>query len=142
MAKSAILILILHYFTWSSFLFILISFIPVITMPETVLCPNCRSAILISDFENHFWNACSGKYVFQCQIGNCLQFFTTLEALYQHGREIHPKTDFFEETYVIVNQEIANSLCREISNSSAEIEAKSLITEDCGTQNKDNEESE
>lgn len=109
-------------------------------MSKIFLCPYCQSKTLISDFENHYLNVCSGKSIIhQCQIGNCMQLFTTLDALHQHGKDAHSDTNFFDEAYVVVNAQLANSLCYEISNP-PRTELDKLRTEDhyIGTNKKDN----
>lgn len=91
-------------------------------MSETFICPSCQIVTSISDFENHYWNVCSGKLiVHQCLIENCMQLFTTHQALLEHGKEAHPDLIFFEEAYVMVDEQIANSLRQEIWNKSAKI---------------------
>lgn len=99
-------------------------------MLESIVCEICQSEVLLSDFENHYLNVCSGELIIhQCQIEDCMQLFGTLEDLYQHGKEVHPDTTFFEEVYVVVNEEIANSLCHEIANTSTDEESKNLEIE-------------
>lgn len=94
-------------------------------MSEIFGCPYCQSEMLISNFENHYLNECLSELIIhQCQIQDCMQFFATLEALHEHGRHVHSDTAFFDEAYVIVSEEVANSLCSEIANFSAGTESK------------------
>lgn len=100
-------------------------------MSDTFLCPNCQSMTLISDFENHYWNMCTEESIIhQCQIGSCMQFFLTNKALQKHGREEHSDTNFFEEAYVVVNEQVANALYQEILDTPNETRSGHFQPED------------
>lgn len=84
-------------------------------MSETFACGGCNLEIpfQIPDFSNHYFNLCAGEIFHQCQIGDCMQYFSTQWDLYEHGEIFHPEVDFYEETFVILSEQIADAFCRE-----------------------------
>lgn len=86
-------------------------------MSKSFVCEGCQSQVplQISDFGNHYFTSCSEEIFHQCQIEDCMQCFISRDDLYEHGREVHPNINFYEETFVILNEDIANAFCLENS---------------------------
>lgn len=93
-------------------------------MSKSFICPSCHSEVFIADFQNHYWNECSGEVLHQCQIDWCMQLLPTCRAMYEHAREVHPDISFYEKAYVMVSDEVASALRNEFFEAPAQNDLK------------------